>query len=143
MLFGGGLSLAAQIKSSGLAEFIGHSLEGTAGMPVIIVILIVTAAIIFLTEVTSNTATAAGFLPLLGPIAVAMGDNPTLLAIPAAIAASCAFMMPVATPPNSIVFASGQLKIKEMIRAGFVLNLFGIFVITLFTYTLAAWIFQL
>ncbi|MFH0257772.1 SLC13 family permease [Vibrio rumoiensis] len=141
LLFGGGLSLAAQIKSSGLADFIGDSLGATSGMPIIVVMLIVTAAIIFLTEVTSNTATAAGFLPLLGPIAIAMGEGPMMLAIPAALAASCAFMMPVATPPNSIVFASGQLKIKEMIRAGFALNIMGIFIITALSYTLAAWVF--
>ncbi|WP_153445806.1 SLC13 family permease [Vibrio algicola] len=143
LLFGGGLSLAAQIKSSGLADFIGDSLASTGGMPIIIVMLIVTAAIIFLTEVTSNTATAAGFLPLLGPIAIAMGQSPAMLAIPAALAASCAFMMPVATPPNSIVFASGQLRIKEMIRAGFMLNIVGIFFITGISYTLAAWVFGL
>ncbi|MEL0629576.1 DASS family sodium-coupled anion symporter [Psychromonas aquatilis] len=141
LLFGGGLSLAAQIKSSGLADFIGDSLASTGTLPIIVVMLIITAAIIFLTEVTSNTATAAGFLPLLGPIAIAMGESPTMLAIPAALAASCAFMMPVATPPNSIVFASGQLRIKEMMRAGFVLNIVGIFFITGISYTLAAWVF--
>ncbi len=143
LLFGGGLSLAAQIKSSGLADFIGQSLGSTSGMSIIMVILIITAAIIFLTEVTSNTATAAGFLPLLGPIALAMGESPALLAIPAALAASCAFMMPVATPPNSIVFASGQLKIKEMIRAGFALNIMGVILITIMSYSLAAWVFGL
>ncbi|MFV0574616.1 MAG: SLC13 family permease [Vibrio sp.] len=141
LLFGGGLSLAAQIQSSGLADFIGDSLGATSGMSVLTVMVIVTAAIIFLTEVTSNTATAAGFLPLLGPIAVAMGAHPAMLAIPAALAASCAFMMPVATPPNSIVFASGQLKIKEMIAAGFALNVAGIIIITAISYTLAAWVF--
>jgi len=143
LLFGGGLSLAAQIKSSGLADFIGDSFAATSNMPIIVVMLIITAAIIFLTEVTSNTATAAGFLPLLGPIAIAMGESPMMLAIPAALAASCAFMMPVATPPNSIVFASGQLKIKEMMKAGFVLNIVGIFLITGICYTLAAWVFAL
>lgn len=141
LLFGGGLSLAAQIKSSGLADFIGDSFAATGNMPIIVVMLIITAAIIFLTEVTSNTATAAGFLPLLGPIAIAMGESPAMLAIPAALAASCAFMMPVATPPNSIVFASGQLRIKEMMKAGFVLNIVGIFLITGISYTLAAWVF--
>ncbi|RKF22120.1 DASS family sodium-coupled anion symporter [Alginatibacterium sediminis] len=138
MLFGGGLSLAAQIKSSGLADFIGASLGNTAYLPLLAVIAIVTTAIIFLTEVTSNTATAAGFLPLLGPIALSMGDSPLLLVVPAALAASCAFMMPVATPPNSIVFASGQLHISQMVKAGFALNLVGIVVITLLSYWLVA-----
>lgn len=135
MLFGGGLSLAAQIKSSGLADFIGDSLSMTAHLPVLLVIVIVTAAIVFLTEITSNTATAAGFLPLLGPIALAMGNSPLLLVVPAALAASCAFMMPVATPPNSIVFASGQLHISQMVKAGFVINLVAIVLITLLCYS--------
>ncbi|MFM2480619.1 SLC13 family permease [Celerinatantimonas sp. YJH-8] len=141
MLFGGGLSLAALIKSSGLADFIGQSLAGTQHLPILIVVLIVTTAIIFLTEITSNTATAAGFLPLLGPIGLAMHTSPMTIAIPAALAASCAFMMPVATPPNSVVFASGQLRIKEMIVAGFVLNLIGIILITIFGYWLASLVF--
>ncbi|WP_035477893.1 MULTISPECIES: SLC13 family permease [Aliagarivorans] len=138
MLFGGGLSLAAQIKSSGLADFIGASLGETSYLPLLLVIAIVTAAIIFLTEVTSNTATAAGFLPLLGPIAVSMGESPLMLVVPAALAASCAFMMPVATPPNSIVFASGQLQIKQMVKAGFALNIVGVVLITMAAYWLAS-----
>jgi sodium-dependent dicarboxylate transporter 2/3/5 len=138
MLFGGGLSLASQIQSSGLADFIGDSLAMTSSLPQLLVITIITASIIFLTEITSNTATAAGFLPLLGPIALAMGDSPLTLTIPAALAASCAFMMPVATPPNSIVFASGQLHISQMVKAGFVLNLFGVVLITFFSYALMA-----
>ncbi len=136
MLFGGGLSLAAQIKSSGMADFIGLSLSAASTYSLIWVIVIVTTAIIFLTEITSNTATAAGFLPLLGPIAESMGSNPMILVVPAALAASCAFMMPVATPPNSIVFASGQLHIKQMVKAGFMLNLVGIVLISLFSYYL-------
>jgi len=143
LLFGGGLSLAVQIKSSGLADFIGDSFSATSAMPIIAVMLIITAAIIFLTEVTSNTATAAGFLPLLGPIAIAMGESPAMLAIPAALAASCAFMMPVATPPNSIVFASGQLRISEMMKAGFILNIIGVFLITGISYTVAASVFSM
>jgi sodium-dependent dicarboxylate transporter 2/3/5 len=99
--------------------------------------------IIFLTEVTSNTATAAAFLPLLGALAVAQGMSPLLLAVPAAIAASCAFMMPVATPPNAIVFASGHMKISDMISAGFVLNLLAIVVVTLLSYGLLGFVFTL
>ncbi len=138
MLFGGGLSLAAQIKSSGMADFIGYSLSSASSFPLIWVIVIVTAAIIFLTEITSNTATAAGFLPLLGPIAESMGSSPLILVVPAALAASCAFMMPVATPPNSIVFASGQLKISQMVKAGFMLNIVGTILISGFSYWLIA-----
>ena len=138
ILFGGGLSLAAQIKHSGLADYIASSLASTATLPLIVVIVIVTSAIVFLTEITSNTATAAGFLPLLGPVAVSITGSPLLLVVPAALAASCAFMMPVATPPNSIVFASGQLQIKQMVKAGLFLNLVAIVLISLLAYLLFA-----
>lgn len=101
------------------------------------------AVIIFLTEVTSNTATAAAFLPLLGALALAQDASPLLLTIPAAIAASCAFMMPVATPPNAIVFSSGHMKIGDMIRAGFALNVMGIVVVTLLCYLLMDFVFKM
>lgn len=86
--------------------------------------------IIFLTEITSNTATTAAFLPPLGALAVSLGLDPEVLTIPAAIAASCAFMLPVATPPNAIVFGSGLLSIRQMVRSGLILNLAGIVIIT-------------
>jgi sodium-dependent dicarboxylate transporter 2/3/5 len=92
--------------------------------------------IIFLTEVTSNTATAAAFLPLLGALALSLDISPLLITVPAAIAASCAFMMPVATPPNAIVFATGRMRIQSMIQAGFVLNLVSTVVVTLMAYFL-------
>ena len=130
ILFGGGLSLAALIKSSGLAGFIGEQLGNAANFPIIAAILLVTVSIMFLTEVTSNTATAASFLPLLGPIAVTLTNGPMILVIPAALAASCAFMMPVATPPNAIVFSSGQLRIADMAKSGFWLNIIAIALIT-------------
>lgn len=137
LLFGGGLSLAAQIKSSGLADYIANLLVGADAMGLVLGVLVVAALITFLTEITSNTATAAGFLPLLGPVAESITGSPLAWVIPAAIAASCAFMMPVATPPNAIVFGSGEIKIKDMIRAGFVLNLVAIGLITIVTLTLA------
>ncbi|MEE2023813.1 SLC13 family permease [Alkalimonas mucilaginosa] len=130
MLFGGGLSLAALISKSGLAGFIADQVILLGDMPLWVMVLVVTLVIVFLTEVTSNTATAAGFLPLLAPVAMAMSGSPLTLVIPAAIAASCAFMMPVATPPNAIVFSSGQLKISDMMRAGFVLNLLAVMVVS-------------
>lgn len=136
LLFGGGLSLAGVIRSSGLAEWIAQSLGALGALPVIAIIGVVVLVIIFLTEITSNTATAAAFLPLLGALAVAQGMPAELLAIPAAIAASCAFMMPVATPPNAIVFGTGHMKIQSMIKAGFALNLFGVVVVTLACYLL-------
>ena len=140
LLFGGGLSLAGVIRSTGLAEWIAQSLGALSALPVVAMIGVVVLVIIFLTEVTSNTATAAAFLPLLGALAVAQGMPAELLAIPAAIAASCAFMMPVATPPNAIVFGTGHMKIQSMIKAGFVLNLFGVVLVTLICYLLVGMI---
>ncbi|MGN2623855.1 SLC13 family permease [Stutzerimonas balearica] len=136
LLFGGGLSLAGVIGASGLAEWIAQSLGGLDMLPLILMIGLVALVITFLTEITSNTATAAAFLPLLGALAVAQGLPPQMLAIPAAIAASCAFMMPVATPPNAIVFGTGEMRIQSMIKAGFALNLFGVLFVTLLCYGL-------
>lgn len=133
VLFGGGLSLAQAIQTTGLAEWIGQSLAWTGIWPPVVVILVVTAVIVFLTELTSNTATAAAFLPVVASLAVGIDLDPLLLTVPAALAASCAFMMPVATPPNAIVYGSGSLEIGQMVRAGFVLNLVMIVVITAFT----------
>ncbi|TLX57219.1 anion transporter [Stutzerimonas nosocomialis] len=136
LLFGGGLSLAGVIGASGLAQWIAQSLQGIDALPLILMIGLVALVITFLTEITSNTATAAAFLPLLGALAVAQGLPPEMLAIPAAIAASCAFMMPVATPPNAIVFGTGQMKIQSMIKAGFAINLFGVVLVTCLCYLL-------
>ncbi|MDX1634454.1 MAG: DASS family sodium-coupled anion symporter [Marinobacter sp.] len=143
LLFGGGLSMAGAVSGSGLAEWIAESLSVIGVVPVLLMVALVATVIIFLTEVSSNTATTAAFLPLMGALAVSQGLAPELLAVPAAIAASCAFMMPVATPPNAIVFASGHMKIGNMIRAGFVLNLAGIVVVTLMGYVLMGWVFGL
>lgn len=131
ILFGGGLSLAAIIRRTGLAEWIAGNLDILGTIPTIMAIGLVVTVIIFLTEVTSNTATTAAFLPPLGALAVSFGMDPAMLAIPAAIAASCAFMLPVATPPNAIVFGSGMVSIQQMIRSGLILNLAGIVIITL------------
>ena len=141
LLFGGGLAMAGVISSSGLAEWIAQSLGAAGTLPTLVMIVMVTGVIIFLTEVTSNTATAAAFLPLLGALAMSQEVSPLLLTVPAAIAASCAFMMPVATPPNAIVFASGHMQISDMIRAGFALNLMGIVVVTLLSYLLLGLVF--
>jgi sodium-dependent dicarboxylate transporter 2/3/5 len=96
--------------------------------------------IIFLTELTSNTATAATFLPVVGAVAVAAGIDPLLLVIPVTLAASCAFMLPVATPPNAIVFGSGMLTIPQMAKAGVVLNLIGIVLVSLLALAIAPWL---
>lgn len=138
LLFGGGLAMAAAIGSTGLAAWIAQSIGSVGALPLMAMIALVTLVVTFLTEVTSNTATAAVFLPLLGAVAVAQGLSPELIAIPAAIAASCAFMLPVATPPNAIMFGTGRVKIRSMMRAGFALNIAGVVLVTLLTYTIAA-----
>ena len=143
LLFGGGLALAGIISSSGLAQWIAESLSVMGMLPALLMVGLVVTVIIFLTEVTSNTATAAAFLPLLGALAVSQDVSPLLFTVPAAIAASCAFMMPVATPPNAIVFGSGHMRISDMIRAGFALNMGGIVIVTLVGYALMGWVFSL
>lgn len=142
LLFGGGLTLATQIDNSGLSAYIATQIGQLGSINLVLLIVLVTTVIIFLTEITSNTATAAAFLPLLGPVAVSLDTSAAMLVIPAAVAASCAFMMPVATPPNAIVFASGKLKIIDMVKAGLVLNLAAIVLITLAVLFLARYIFD-
>lgn len=137
LLFGGGLSLANAIEASKLAEWIAVNLEVLQVLPVFLMMGIVVLVIVFLTEVTSNTATAATFLPLIGAVAIAQGIPPTVLAVPVALAASCAFMLPVATPPNAIVFSTGHMHISSMIRAGMALNVYSTIVLTLICYYLA------
>lgn len=129
LLFGGGLALAGAFRSTGLAEAIGNAVAGLEGLNMALIVLVAIAAIIFLTELTSNTATTATFLPILGAVAVGLGASPMTLAVPAALAASMAFMMPVATPPNAIVFSYEGLHIQDMIKAGLWLNLLAIAVI--------------
>ena len=141
VLFGGGLSLAAAIQDTGLAGWIGASLSFVGGWPLLPVIFVVTTVVIFLTELTSNTATAAAFLPVVGALATAIFVDPMLLAVPAAVAASCAFMMPVATPPNAIVYGSGEIAIGQMLRAGLIMNIVMIVVVTLASVTLVPLLF--
>ncbi len=141
ILFGGGLSLAAQIGASGLGQWIGDGLTILRAVHPLILTLCVAALIIFLTEMTSNTATTATFLPVVGAVAVAIGVLPITLTIPVVFAASCAFMLPVATPPNAIVYGTGKFTIAQMMKAGFALNIIGIILVTLFSYYLAPMIF--
>ncbi|WP_047307243.1 SLC13 family permease [Rhodopseudomonas palustris] len=137
ILFGSGLSLAAAISVSGLAQWIGEALGGLAAWPPLLLVVTATFAMLFLTELTSNTASAATFIPIGGAIAVGIGLDPVLLALPLALAASCAFMLPVATPPNAIVFASGHITVREMARVGLWMNLISGVVIVALTYALA------
>lgn len=143
LLFGGGLALSAQFSGSGLTDWIGSQAGALGALPVVLLVVVTTTGIIFLTELTSNTATAATFLPVAGGVALGLGIDPMLLAVPVALAATCAFMLPVATPPNAIAYGSGYVTIAQMIRGGLWLNLIGIVLITLVTMTLLVWVFGL
>ncbi|SDM18860.1 solute carrier family 13 (sodium-dependent dicarboxylate transporter), member 2/3/5 [Franzmannia pantelleriensis] len=136
LLFGGGLSLAGAVAASGLDSWFGQQVSGLGMLPIILLVAAVATIILFLTEVTSNTATAATFIPVLGGVALGIGADPMTLLIPAAFAATCAFMLPVGTPPNAIVFGTGAVTIGQMARGGIVLNVIGIVLITLFCYLL-------
>ncbi|WBU63940.1 SLC13 family permease [Paracoccus aerodenitrificans] len=136
LLFGGGLSLAGAVAASGLDQWFGQQVQGLGALSPIMLVATVVTLILFLTEVTSNTATAATFIPILGGVAVGIGVDPMALLIPAAFAATCAFMLPVGTPPNAIVFGTGAVTIGQMARGGFVLNIVGIVLITMFIYLL-------
>ena len=139
--FGGGLTLAGAIQRTGLAEWIGGYFIGMSGLPFVLVIFIVTAVVITFTNLASNSATAAAFLPVMGSVAIGMGEDPLQLAIPVAVAASCAFMFPVGTPPNAIVYGSGVMTIPQMVRAGLWLNLLFVLLITLLTRYLFIYLF--
>ncbi|MBN2424548.1 MAG: SLC13/DASS family transporter [Calditrichaceae bacterium] len=131
LLFGGGLSLAKGFSESCLASWIGQQIYGLEGTSLMMLVIAVISLTIFLTEITSNTATSAMLLPIVGSVAVGMAIHPFGLMIGAAMAASYAFMLPVATPPNAIIFGSGHVTIPQMARVGFVLNIIGIILITL------------
>ncbi|MFA3791330.1 DASS family sodium-coupled anion symporter [Aliiglaciecola sp. SL4] len=141
ILFGGGLSLAAAVSSSGLASWLGTSLMPLGALGVFTLVIAATALVIFLTELTSNVATAATFLPVVAAVAFELGVSPLLLCIPITLAASCAFMLPVATPPNAIVFASGVITIPQMVRAGVMLNIAGLVLLSAVSIWLAPLIF--
>src|SRR5699024_5797774 len=140
LLFGGGLALSGQFSGSGLTDWIGEQAGALGALPVVLLVVVAAAGIIFLTELTSNTATAATFLPVAGGVALGLGLDPMLLAVPVALAATCAFMLPVATPPNAIAYGSGYVTIGQMVRGGVWLNLIGIVLITVVTMTLLVWV---
>ncbi len=136
LLFGGGLSLAAAIRDTGLAVWLGEAMAGLAGAPLFALILAIVALVIFLTELTSNTATTAALVPVLAAVA-AVGDiDPILLAAPTAMAASSAFMLPVATAPNAVIYASGHVSIPALAKAGLWLNILGTFIVAGLCYLL-------
>ncbi|MGH8641417.1 MAG: SLC13 family permease, partial [Burkholderiales bacterium] len=133
MLFGGGLTLAAAVEANGVSEYIGNASRGLAGLHPILLLLAITAMTVFLSELTSNTAQVATMVPVLAAMAPVLGMNPYVLIIACTLGASSAYMMPVGTPPNAIVFGTGLVRMPQMMKAGLWLNLAGILVITALT----------
>ncbi|MEP4535372.1 MAG: SLC13 family permease [Cyclobacteriaceae bacterium] len=141
LIFGAGLAIAKGFSSTDLTIWLAGQFETLNFLPVILIVLVITASINFLTEITSNTATASMILPLLITLAAALDISPMTLLVSAALASSCAFMLPVATPPNAVIFSSGKIRIGEMIRAGVWLNLISILIIFLFVWLVLPLIF--
>ena len=141
LLFGGGLALAHAFQTTGLAQWIGENMHALKAVPILVAVVVVVFTIDFLTEVTSNTAVTSIFMPILAVTSIAMGVHPFLLMIAGAIAASLAFMLPVATPPNAVIFSSGFLTIPQMARTGFFMNIIGMIVTTIVVYLLAIPVF--
>jgi sodium-dependent dicarboxylate transporter 2/3/5 len=141
ILLGGGFALAAGFQESGLSEWLGGHLGGLRGIPILAMIFVLCLGVTHFTEVASNTATATVLVPVLAASAVAIGIHPYTLMLPAALAASCAFMLPAATAPNAIVFSSGHLRVRDMMKSGVIVNMIGAILITLLTYTLITLVF--
>jgi sodium-dependent dicarboxylate transporter 2/3/5 len=137
------MALAEGFGTTGLALWIGSQISMVEGISLILIILILVAAVNFLTELTSNLATTAMLLPILAPMALAFDINPYMLMVSATLAASCAFMLPVATPPNAVVFGSGYLRIPDMMKAGIWMNIISIFFITVMVYFLLPMIWNI
>ena len=136
ILVGSGICLGTAISESGLSEQAAKLLTGIDKLKTVFVILCVALLVTFLTEITSNTATTVILMPILGAVSTASGIEPTLLLVPAAISASCAFMLPVATMPNAVVYGTGEFSIKKMVKEGFALNLVGALVVTTVCYSI-------
>jgi sodium-dependent dicarboxylate transporter 2/3/5 len=136
LLFGGGMALAAGFKDSGLALWIGSQMTLLDGISLFLLVIILITAVNFLTEITSNLATTAMLLPILYPMAITIDVHPFILMVSATVAATCAFMLPVATPPNAVVFGSGYLRIPDMVRVGVWMNIVSIVILSLFVFFL-------
>ena len=136
ILFGGGMALAAAFESSGLAVWLGNGMTLLQFLPLLFLVALIIASVNFITEMTSNLATTAMLLPILAPVAISLELHPYILLVATTVAASCAFMLPVATPPNAVVFGSGYLRIPDMVRAGIWMNIISIVLLTAFVYLL-------
>lgn len=142
LLFGGGMALAAGFQGSGLANWIGGQITLLQGVSIVLLVFILIAAVNFLTEITSNLATTAMLLPILAPMALTIDVHPFLLMVAATVAASCAFMLPVATPPNAVVFGSGYLKIPDMVKTGIWMNILSILILSMIVYFLLPYLWN-
>ena len=134
LLLGSGMTFAKAVDSSGLSEWVGNQISNFGTMNLFLLLLLLITLVNFLTEIASNMATIAMMLPILAPIALELNLHPYVLMVAASVAASCAFMLPVATPPNAIVFGSGYLKMTDMVKKGFLLNLVTIVIIAIMVY---------
>lgn len=143
LLFGGGFALAWGFRETGLSELIGQQFAGLAGAPPFLVVIVICLTLTFLTELTSNLATTEMVLPILASVAIAAQMHPLLLMIPATFSASCAFMMPVATPPNAIIFGSGRVRIADMAKAGLLINLVGVLVVATIFFVVGMRVFSI
>lgn len=143
LLFGGGMALAKGFTSTGLADWIAAQMTQLDGLSMLLLILVLVTIVNFLTEITSNLATTAMLLPVLAPMALSFNLHPFMIMVSVTLAASCAFMLPVATPPNAVVFGSGYLRIPDMIRAGILMNVISIILITLATYLLLPYLWDI
>jgi sodium-dependent dicarboxylate transporter 2/3/5 len=141
LLFGGGLSIAGAMRNSGLIEVIGSEIGNFSTFNVFGILIICFCIALLLTEIMSNLALITIFLPVVAGIALNLGENPLLFTIGVTLASSCAFMLPIATPPNAIVFSSGHIRVPQMVKIGIMMNILSILLITLFSYTVISYVF--
>jgi sodium-dependent dicarboxylate transporter 2/3/5 len=138
LLFGGGFALAGGFKESGLSQWVGQQLYGLKDLPPMVTIASISGVVAGLTELTSNTATSQMVLPILAALGTSIGKNPLMLMVPATLASSFAFLMPVATPPNAIIFGTGRVTIREMFKIGLTFEIIGVILITLSIFLLGS-----
>ena len=143
LLFGGGLSLAGMISEHGLSEYLGNLTTGLGGLPIVLTVCLLCFGILMLTELTSNTGTAATFIPIIAAVAISLGQNPLLFLVPTALAANCSYMMPVGTPPNAIVFGSGFITLPQMAKAGLLLNVLLVPIVVAVLWLLGPYVFDI
>jgi len=141
LLFGGGLCLAKGMESTGLVQLVGEKIADRSTVELWVLMLLLTAFTLFMTEIMSNVALVVIFVPVVLGIADSLQVNPLLLAIPVTLASSCAFMMPISTPPNAVVFSSGYIRMSDMVRAGIILNVISVLFLLVVGLTLVQWVY--